>query len=104
MPSGGPQIGQRNVYSWPLAFGKPPQAGTGFPPTGRKKTGKRRGNMYGGCFRINRRLVVGGATHIFPGGSQPFWTRSLEEDDEGLQDAGPQQVDVLHKKNSQSQG
>lgn len=62
------------------------------------------GNCRGAGPLIGQGLARGGATHFFPGGPRLLWTRSPDEDDEGLQAAGPQQLDVLQRRSSQSQG
>lgn len=53
---------------------------------------------------IGQGLAGGGATHVFVGSPRPLWTRSPDEDDEGLEAAGPQELDVLQRRRSQSQG
>lgn len=59
------------------------------------------GNFRGAGSLIGQGLAAGGATHVFPGGPRPLWTRSPDEDDEGLEAAGPQQLDVLQRRRSQ---
>lgn len=62
------------------------------------------GELQGAGTMIGQRLAGGGVTYVFPDGPHPLWTRSPDEDDEGLEAAGPQQLDVLQRRSSQSQG